>query len=89
MLKNLSKNVKNLNNKNLILKVSSFQLHLNHYDEISFNQKPTITTSASSTVKIPKSTKVLVCGGGLTGASVAYHLTQLGYKDVVLVTRNK
>lgn len=33
--------------------------------------------------------KVIICGGGLIGTSVAYHLAQLGYKDVVLVTRDK
>lgn len=35
------------------------------------------------------SVKVIICGGGLIGTSVAYHLAQLGYKDVVLVTRDK
>jgi hypothetical protein len=40
-------------------------------------------------VKFPLSTKVVICGGGLFGTSVAYHLAQLGYKDVVLVTRDK
>jgi monoamine oxidase len=88
MLKNISKDLKlfNNNNKKSIIKISSNKLHLNQYNEINFNQK---TTSATSTNKLPKSTKVLICGGGLIGVSVAYHLTQLGYKDIVLVTRNK
>ena len=39
--------------------------------------------------KPPGSTKVVICGGGLIGTSVAYHLADLGYKDVVLLTRDK
>ena len=91
MLKNISKDVKlfNKNHKNLLIKISSNKLHLNQYNEINFNQKTTSTTTSTTTNKLPKSTKVLICGGGLIGVSVAYHLTQLGYKDIVLVTRNK
>jgi hypothetical protein len=90
MLKNLSKNLKKYNRNKFLLQIS--QLHLNHYNEINFNQKNNntiVSTTTSSISKLPKSTKVLICGGGLIGASVAYHLTQLGYKDIVLVTRNK
>jgi glycine/D-amino acid oxidase-like deaminating enzyme len=43
----------------------------------------------SNDVKFPLATKVVICGGGLFGTSIAYHLAQLGYKDVILVTRNK
>jgi len=38
---------------------------------------------------IPKETKVVIVGGGIAGASVAYHLTRLGWKDVVLLEQNK
>ncbi|MFM7819158.1 MAG: FAD-dependent oxidoreductase, partial [Verrucomicrobiota bacterium] len=33
----------------------------------------------------PSSTRVVVVGGGIVGASVAYHLTRLGWTDVVLL----
>src|SRR5438270_646473 len=33
----------------------------------------------------PSETKVVIVGGGVVGASVAYHLTRLGWKDVVLL----
>src|SRR6266702_8670756 len=33
--------------------------------------------------------KVVVIGGGVVGASVLYHLTKAGWKDVVLVERNE
>ena len=33
----------------------------------------------------PPSARVVIVGGGIVGASVAYHLTQLGWRDVVLL----
>jgi len=39
--------------------------------------------------KIPKSAKVVVVGGGVAGCSVAYHLTEFGWKDVVLLERDQ
>jgi glycine cleavage system aminomethyltransferase T/glycine/D-amino acid oxidase-like deaminating enzyme len=38
--------------------------------------------------ELPAETKVVVVGGGVIGASVAYHLTLLGWKDVVLLEQN-
>ena len=37
----------------------------------------------------PRSTKVIVIGGGVIGCSVAYHLTKFGCKDVVLLERDQ
>ena len=42
------------------------------------------TTSA-----FPDQARVVVIGGGIVGASVAFHLTERGWKDVVLLERNK
>ena len=39
------------------------------------------------TGKIPQEALIVVIGGGCIGCSVAYHLTQAGFKDVVLVER--
>lgn len=37
--------------------------------------------------KIPSHVQVVVIGGGIVGCSVAYHLTKLGWTDVVLLER--
>ena len=33
--------------------------------------------------------RVVVIGGGIVGCSVLYHLTRLGWRDVVLVERDE
>lgn len=38
---------------------------------------------------IPSKARVVIIGGGVIGCSVAYHLTKLGWKDVVLLERKQ
>ncbi|MGH3888440.1 MAG: FAD-dependent oxidoreductase, partial [Pseudonocardiaceae bacterium] len=38
---------------------------------------------------LPTSARVVVIGGGVAGASIAYHLTELGERDVLLVDRDE
>ena len=38
---------------------------------------------------LPKKARVVIVGGGVVGCSVAYHLTKLGWKDVVLLERKQ
>ncbi len=38
---------------------------------------------------VPKRARVVVIGGGVIGCSVAYHLAHAGWKDVVLLERDK
>ena len=38
---------------------------------------------------LPSHTRALVVGGGIVGASVAYHLTKLGWRDVVLLEQGE
>ncbi len=37
----------------------------------------------------PDRARIVIIGGGVGGTSVAYHLTQLGQKDVVLLDRSE
>ncbi|HLY51113.1 MAG TPA: FAD-dependent oxidoreductase [Solirubrobacteraceae bacterium] len=39
--------------------------------------------------ELPDRARIVVIGGGVGGASVAYHLTQLGERDVVLLERSE
>src|SRR3954451_20536673 len=38
---------------------------------------------------LPTAARVVVIGGGVGGASVAYHLSELGERDVVVVDRDE
>src|ERR1043166_5599029 len=38
---------------------------------------------------LPAETKVVIVGGGVIGTSIAYHLTQLGWRDVLLLEQNQ
>ncbi len=39
--------------------------------------------------ELPKKAQVVIVGGGVIGCSIAYHLTKLGWQDVVLVERKQ
>ncbi|HXO06383.1 MAG TPA: FAD-dependent oxidoreductase [Solirubrobacteraceae bacterium] len=39
--------------------------------------------------EVPARARVVIIGGGVGGASIAYHLAQLGERDVVVVDRNE
>jgi glycine cleavage system aminomethyltransferase T/glycine/D-amino acid oxidase-like deaminating enzyme len=51
-------------------------------------QNPTIVCRMSEKV-LPKHARVVVIGGGIIGCSVAYHLAHMGWKDVVLLERDR
>ena len=38
---------------------------------------------------LPKRARVVIVGGGVIGASIAYHLTRIGWQDVVLLERKQ
>ncbi|MBU2965104.1 FAD-dependent oxidoreductase [Amphritea sp. 2_MG-2023] len=46
-------------------------------------------TKEQSSIQLPKSAQVVIVGGGIIGCSVAYHLTKLGFTDVVLLERRQ
>src|ERR1043165_6726356 len=41
------------------------------------------------TTSLPSRARVVVVGGGIIGTSVAYHLAHAGWKDVVLLERDR
>ncbi|MDY0883921.1 FAD-dependent oxidoreductase [Dongia soli] len=46
-----------------------------------------MTSPGSS--KLPKSARVVIVGGGIAGVSVAYHLTKLGWREVLLLEQGQ
>ena len=42
-----------------------------------------------SSAALPSSAQVVIIGGGVIGCSIAYHLTKLGWRDVVLLERHQ
>ncbi len=40
-------------------------------------------------MKLPSRAQVVIIGGGIIGTSIAYHLTKLGWRDVVLLERDQ
>ena len=38
---------------------------------------------------IPPRAQVVICGGGVVGSSVAYHLPKYGFKDVIHVEQGR
>ncbi|MGF6774237.1 heterotetrameric sarcosine oxidase gamma subunit [Paraburkholderia sp. GAS199] len=45
--------------------------------------------STSTSARIPAHARVVIIGGGIIGCSVAYHLTKLGWTDVVLLEQGQ
>eukprot|EP01036_Dinobryon_divergens_P052888 gene52888-70709_t len=41
------------------------------------------------TKTLPSHARVVIIGGGVVGASIAYHLTKLGWSDVLLLERKR
>ncbi|KAB1274722.1 Pyruvate dehydrogenase phosphatase regulatory subunit; mitochondrial [Camelus dromedarius] len=40
-------------------------------------------------VALPAEAHVVICGGGIMGTSVAYHLSKMGWKDIVLLEQGR
>ncbi|MEE8485134.1 MAG: FAD-dependent oxidoreductase [Acidimicrobiia bacterium] len=49
----------------------------------------TVESGARQNRSIPDRSQVVIIGGGVIGASVAYHLSKLGWSDVLLLERDR
>src|SRR5215475_11697893 len=47
------------------------------------------TRTTEKSASLPSHARVVVVGGGVIGTSVAYHLAALGWKDIVLLERDR
>jgi len=48
-----------------------------------------VSAASSNPASIPAHARVVVVGGGVIGTSVAYHLAVMGWKDIVLLERDR
>ena len=48
-----------------------------------------LSPSLNLTEQLPTKCRILIAGGGILGQSIAYHLTELGMNDIVLVEKAK
>ena len=53
----------------------------------AMHAEPSATASGAAGTTFPAQARVVVIGGGIVGASVAFHLTERGWNDVVLLER--
>ncbi|XP_019722220.1 pyruvate dehydrogenase phosphatase regulatory subunit, mitochondrial [Hippocampus comes] len=44
---------------------------------------------SSQPLPLPSQARVVICGGGIVGTSVAYHLAKLGWTDIVLLEQGR
>ncbi|XP_049660578.1 pyruvate dehydrogenase phosphatase regulatory subunit, mitochondrial isoform X2 [Accipiter gentilis] len=51
--------------------------------------RSTSSTSEPYPVSLPAQAQVVICGGGILGTSVAYHLSKMGWKDIVLLEQGR
>lgn len=47
------------------------------------------SAAEAHSVSLPAQTQVVICGGGIMGTSVAYHLSKMGWKDIVLLEQGR
>jgi glycine cleavage system aminomethyltransferase T/glycine/D-amino acid oxidase-like deaminating enzyme len=56
---------------------------------LTLHEQPRVGSLSMSTQALPDRARVVVIGGGVIGTSVAYHLAHMGWKDVLLLERDR
>eukprot|EP00062_Callorhinchus_milii_P018914 gi/632972865/ref/XP_007902869.1/ PREDICTED: pyruvate dehydrogenase phosphatase regulatory subunit, mitochondrial [Callorhinchus milii] len=60
-----------------------------HHLSICCWRRSSSTVSESNIRPLPGQARVVICGGGMIGTSVAYHLAKLGWSDIVLLEQGR
>uniref|UniRef100_A0A8C5ZFX6 Pyruvate dehydrogenase phosphatase regulatory subunit n=1 Tax=Marmota marmota marmota TaxID=9994 RepID=A0A8C5ZFX6_MARMA len=47
------------------------------------------STAEAHSITLPAQAQVVICGGGIMGTSVAYHLSKMGWTDIVLLEQGR
>lgn len=68
---------------------SRFFSHYDHHDSPTVPHHIDLSPSLNLSETLPTKCQILIAGGGILGQSIAFHLTELGVKDVVLVEKAK
>ncbi|KAK7505724.1 hypothetical protein BaRGS_00002995 [Batillaria attramentaria] len=58
---------------------------IRHYSTTDTEAQPPTVPLSSPPRQLPSTARVVICGGGVIGLSVAYHLAEKGWTDVVLL----
>ncbi|KAG1684347.1 Pyruvate dehydrogenase phosphatase regulatory subunit, mitochondrial [Nymphon striatum] len=58
-------------------------------DNLVLEENDANNKSTFENTDIPSQAKVVICGGGLLGSSVAYHLAESGWTDVILLDQGR
>jgi 4-methylaminobutanoate oxidase (formaldehyde-forming) len=73
----------------MYLKAGKTTHHQPHNIILKENKMSTDTQPESCSNSLPSHAQVVIIGGGVIGCSIAYHLTKLGWQDVVLLERSQ
>ncbi|XP_054390093.1 pyruvate dehydrogenase phosphatase regulatory subunit, mitochondrial isoform X2 [Pongo abelii] len=54
-----------------------------------FSARNSTSAAEARSMALPTQAQVVICGGGIMGTSVAYHLSKMGWKDIVLLEQGR
>lgn len=70
-------------------KCRGYSSFANSNDKNDNDDPETTSTFTLPTPQLPSQARVVICGGGVIGLSVAYHLAEKGWTDVVVLEQGK